>query len=241
MCTTTYFTNDCTGTKQKQTAGLTFKAERCGCRRSTLGPVGDHTSRSPDYMVINGAATPSSSTSSPSTASYPLTWLGPTLARLYVAYCPAHRLRNVARCQHPGRRLQRDPHVQNTLAPSSRFSLSGALTPSFAAFSRKVRSRKLDPHHGRARGARYRFLVLYARRRRLAGRDARFRCSTVTLRGTSLLVLRGVSEHQPPAWNSAMDIHVMVLFMPVGLIFCFRPLTDPLSRALWSDCGLLRG
>lgn len=40
-------------------------------------------------------------------------------------------------------------------------------------------------------------------------------------------IIASVSEHQPPAWTSYFtDIHVMVLFMPAGLIACFRPLTD---------------
>lgn len=40
-------------------------------------------------------------------------------------------------------------------------------------------------------------------------------------------IIASVSEHQPPAWNAYfMDIHAMVLLMPVGFIFCFRPLTD---------------
>ena len=40
-------------------------------------------------------------------------------------------------------------------------------------------------------------------------------------------IIASVSEHQPPAWNSYfMDIHVMVMLMPLGFIYCFRPLTD---------------
>lgn len=40
-------------------------------------------------------------------------------------------------------------------------------------------------------------------------------------------IIASVSEHQPPSWNSYfMDIHVMVLLMPIGFFFCFRPLTD---------------
>lgn len=40
-------------------------------------------------------------------------------------------------------------------------------------------------------------------------------------------IIASVSEHQPPAWSSYfMDIHVMVMLMPIGLVFCFRPFTD---------------
>lgn len=40
-------------------------------------------------------------------------------------------------------------------------------------------------------------------------------------------IIASVSEHQPPTWNSYfMDIHVMVLLMPIGFVLCFRPLTD---------------
>jgi dolichyl-diphosphooligosaccharide---protein glycosyltransferase len=48
-----------------------------------------------------------------------------------------------------------------------------------------------------------------------------------TYAGKYIPIIASVSEHQPPAWNAYfMDIHVMVLLMPLGLIFCFRPLTD---------------
>ena len=40
-------------------------------------------------------------------------------------------------------------------------------------------------------------------------------------------IIASVSEHQPPPWNSYFtDIHVMVLFMPLGFVYAFRPLTD---------------
>jgi dolichyl-diphosphooligosaccharide---protein glycosyltransferase len=40
-------------------------------------------------------------------------------------------------------------------------------------------------------------------------------------------IIASVSEHQPPPWNSYFtDIHVMVMLMPLGFIFAFRPLTD---------------
>ena len=40
-------------------------------------------------------------------------------------------------------------------------------------------------------------------------------------------IIASVSEHQPPAWNSYFtDVHILVLLAPLGLIACFRPLTD---------------
>ncbi len=40
-------------------------------------------------------------------------------------------------------------------------------------------------------------------------------------------IIASVSEHQPPAWNSYFtDVHILVLLAPLGLIACFRPMTD---------------
>ena len=40
-------------------------------------------------------------------------------------------------------------------------------------------------------------------------------------------IIASVSEHQPPAWPSyLMDLHFVLLLMPLGLVACFRPLTD---------------
>eukprot|EP00249_Psilotum_nudum_P012255 c23674_g1_i1 orf=682-2898(-) len=40
-------------------------------------------------------------------------------------------------------------------------------------------------------------------------------------------IIASVSEHQPTAWSSFMfDFHVLLLFFPAGLYFCFRRLTD---------------
>lgn len=40
-------------------------------------------------------------------------------------------------------------------------------------------------------------------------------------------IIASVSEHQPTAWSSFMfDFHVLLIFFPAGLYFCFRRLTD---------------
>ena len=40
-------------------------------------------------------------------------------------------------------------------------------------------------------------------------------------------IIASVSEHQPPAWNSYFtDVHILVLLAPLGLVACFRPMTD---------------
>lgn len=40
-------------------------------------------------------------------------------------------------------------------------------------------------------------------------------------------IIASVSEHQPTAWGSYFfDLHITVYFMPVGLYFCFKKLTD---------------
>lgn len=40
-------------------------------------------------------------------------------------------------------------------------------------------------------------------------------------------IIASVSEHQPTAWGSYFfDLHITVYFMPIGLYFCFKNLTD---------------
>uniref|UniRef100_A0A0C9QSM5 dolichyl-diphosphooligosaccharide--protein glycotransferase n=1 Tax=Wollemia nobilis TaxID=56998 RepID=A0A0C9QSM5_9CONI len=40
-------------------------------------------------------------------------------------------------------------------------------------------------------------------------------------------IIASVSEHQPTAWSSFMfDFHILLIFFPAGLYFCFRRLTD---------------
>lgn len=40
-------------------------------------------------------------------------------------------------------------------------------------------------------------------------------------------IIASVSEHQPTTWSSFFfDLHLLTLFLPVGLYFCFRDLTD---------------
>ena len=40
-------------------------------------------------------------------------------------------------------------------------------------------------------------------------------------------IIASVSEHQPSSWSTYfMDIHMTLFLMPLGIIFCFRPLTD---------------
>lgn len=40
-------------------------------------------------------------------------------------------------------------------------------------------------------------------------------------------IIASVSEHQPTAWSSFMfDFHVLLIFFPAGLYFCFKKLTD---------------
>ncbi|XP_057859934.2 dolichyl-diphosphooligosaccharide--protein glycosyltransferase subunit STT3B [Cryptomeria japonica] len=40
-------------------------------------------------------------------------------------------------------------------------------------------------------------------------------------------IIASVSEHQPTAWSSFMfDYHILLIFFPAGLYFCFRRLTD---------------
>jgi dolichyl-diphosphooligosaccharide--protein glycosyltransferase len=40
-------------------------------------------------------------------------------------------------------------------------------------------------------------------------------------------IIASVSEHQPTTWASFFfDLHILTLFLPVGLYFCFRDMTD---------------
>lgn len=40
-------------------------------------------------------------------------------------------------------------------------------------------------------------------------------------------IIASVSEHQPPTWSSYFtDLHAAVLLAPLGLVACFRPVTD---------------
>lgn len=40
-------------------------------------------------------------------------------------------------------------------------------------------------------------------------------------------IIASVSEHQPTAWSSFMfDFHILLLFFPAGLYFCFKRLSD---------------
>lgn len=40
-------------------------------------------------------------------------------------------------------------------------------------------------------------------------------------------IIASVSEHQPTTWASFFfDLHILTLFLPVGLFFCFKDLTD---------------
>ncbi|VDD76915.1 unnamed protein product [Mesocestoides corti] len=42
-----------------------------------------------------------------------------------------------------------------------------------------------------------------------------------------LPIIASVSEHQPTTWSSYFfDLHVMTIFFPVGLYYCFKKLTD---------------
>eukprot|EP00899_Mesostigma_viride_P011894 jgi/Mesvir1/20705/Mv14903-RA.2 len=48
-----------------------------------------------------------------------------------------------------------------------------------------------------------------------------------TYAGKHIPIIASVSEHQPPSWTSYfMDLHILIFFMPVGLVTCFTDLTD---------------